>query len=90
MVTTRSEQLPSSSHRKMEGRFTEKFRFSKKNIEFGWPFYMKHFRAWLEKLYQSCLNENDNFETKGNQSCMVAEFHMGAILTKMTNLICGN
>ena len=23
---------------------------------------MKHFRAWLEKLYQSYLNENDNFE----------------------------
>ena len=23
---------------------------------------MKHFRAWLEQLYQSYLNENDNFE----------------------------
>ena len=49
--------------------------------------------AWFEKLYQGTrqgyLNENGNFK-KGNQSCMFTEFHMGAILTKMTSLNCGN
>ena len=34
---------------------------------------------------QGYLNENGNFR-KGNQSCMVTELHMGAILTKMTIL----
>ena len=36
---------PLSFHWKMRGRFGEKCRFSKKKIEFGWPSYMKIFRA---------------------------------------------
>ena len=47
---------------KLGGRFGEKCRFSKTNIEFGCPFCLKHFRAWLEKMYLSYLNENDDFE----------------------------
>ena len=34
------------------------------------------------RLCQGCLNENDNFK-KGNQTCMIKDIHMGAILTKM-------
>ena len=41
IVTTFNEKWPSSSHRKMGGRFGEKCRFSKETIEFGWPFYLK-------------------------------------------------
>ena len=37
MVTTFSEQWPSSSHRKMGGRFGEKCRFPERKIEFGLP-----------------------------------------------------
>ena len=36
---------PLSSHRKMEGRFGANWRFSMQKIEFGWPFYIKRFRA---------------------------------------------
>ena len=50
---------------------------------------MKHFRAWLETFVSKLSEQNDNFE-KGNQSCMVTEFHMGAILPKMTILMCGS
>ena len=45
------------------GRFGEKCRFSKENIEFGWPFHIDVFikwwgqKWWLEKLYQGYLNE---------------------------------
>ena len=38
----------------------------------------------LVKLYQGYLNENDYFK-KRNQSFIVTELHMGAILMKMTS-----